>query len=490
MKIIQTKKYVALKIFIYWSVLMVIFWLPACGPRRKPVRSEIFPSVTALQNVSLQTTDDLVIYLDTSIPMKGYVSTDGQTVFSKTLRTVLDAATTVNKPVNVHLRTVDAKVGPLQSGQIIGSASVNQSFYTGTETNLVAAIQEFSPPTKLPDAASSESAPRSLPTTARFHILVTDGVQYTKEQNTSQDCLGGSNPVCVRKKIIELLSEKGWAGSVIGLRSQFCCSFFSEINQKAIAYKTQNGAPASYRPFYLFIFSPDHEALNELVAQLKERLRRSVSEKDLVLRELNLTSAYAEKLNDSQAAKVELKFEETGQGAPKGRRMDQTQPALFDLNLDVKNSPKAHPFTLTIPVKWSQSAKDSASEEELVKLLTWELQPIPDKQPSGGYRFAQIKLADSKPPVYENGQFKVNVMASWPYAAGDPAWSAYRLTARLNVEKTSPSWVSDWSSDLDTTSKVGNKTLYLESSLLNLWRNPVLKKQAVVEVGFRIGPNN
>ena len=468
----------------YLGLVSTLFLLWGCAPP-KPTRREIFPnSLSSVPKPITTTTDDLIIYLDTSIPMKGYVSADGQTVFSKTLRTVLDAATTVNKPVNVHLRTVDAKVGVLQAGQIIGSASVNQNFYIGTETNLVAAIQEFAPD-KSP--ITPENAPAAI---ARFHILITDGVQYTKDEHTNQDCLGGSNPICVRKKIIELLAEQGWAGSIIGMRSQFCCSFFSELNQKAITYKTQNGVTTSYRPFYLFIFSPDHEALSELVTQLKERLRRSVGDKDLVLRELGLTSAYAEKLTESQAGKVELKFEEAGQGAPKGRRSDQTQPALFDLNLDVKDSPKPHPFTLTIPMNWSQSAKDSASEEELVKLLTWELEPTPGKQVKSGYRFADIRLADGKPPVYEKGQFKVNLVASWPFAAGSPAWRSYRLIAKLNLEKASPSWVSDWSTDLDTTSKVGNKTLYLESTLLNLWRNPVLKKQAVVEIGFRIGPNN
>jgi hypothetical protein len=475
------------RVIFYLGILCELFLLMGCTPPPKQTRREIFPNkVSSSPSSNLTMTDDLVLYLDTSIPMKGYVSSDGQTVFSKTLRTILDVATMVNKPVNVYLRTVDAKVGAPQPGQIIGSASINQSFYTGTETNLVAAIQEFSP-IKVP--ITSENVTHS-PSTARFHILITDGVQYTKDEHTNQDCLGGSNPICVRKKFIELLAEQGWAGSIIGMRSQFCCSFFSELNQKTIPYKTQNGATSSYRPFYLFIFSPDHEALSELVAQLKERLRRTVGEKDLVLRELGLTSAYAEKLTESQATNVDLKFEEAGQGAPKARRSDQTQPALFDLNLDVKDSPKPHPFTVTIPMNWTQSAKDGASEEELVKLLTWELEPVLGKQAKGGYRFADIRLVEGKSPVYEKGQFKVNLVASWPFAAGTPVWRAYRLVAKLNLEKASPSWVSEWSTDLDTTSKVGNKTLYLESTLLNLWRNPVLKKQAVVEIGFRIGPSN
>jgi hypothetical protein len=82
------------------------------------------------------------------------------------------------------------------------------------------------------------------------------------------------------------------------------------------------------------------------------------------------------------------------------------------------------------------------------------------------------------------------LVAYWPRAAGTPAWQAYHLIAKLNLDKASPAWVREWSTDLDTSTNAGNKTLYLESTLLNLWRNPVLKKQAVVEVGFRIGPTN
>jgi hypothetical protein len=481
-----------------WPVIGgVLAMLSGCmiwGGVEKPTRHQVFHGTTkpTTKPVPL-TSDDLVIYLDTSSPMKGYVSADGQSVFSRTLRTVLDAATTVNKPVNVHLRTVDSKVGALQAGQIIGTASINQNFYTGSETNLVAAIDAFD----VGLAAAQPSADASLDVTlsprptvppARFHLLLTDGVQYTKEQSSDQSCLGGSSPICVRKKLIALLSEKGWAGSVIGLRSQFCCAFFSELSQNSVAYSTKGRKTNDYRPFYLLVFSPDHEALKELVVQLKERLRKTVGEKDLILRELALTSSYTDVLDAGQSAKLDLKFDESGPGAPKSRKIGTELPMLFDIHLDIKDSPKPYGFTVTMPINWSQSAVDMGDETELVNFLTWELEPSPNNQPGG--RLAEIKLADNKKPVYENGQFKVPLVAYWPRAAGTPMWQGYHLTARLNLDKATPAWVREWSTDLDTTPNVGNKTLYLESTLLNLWRNPVLKKQPVLEVGLRIGPSN
>jgi hypothetical protein len=41
---------------------------------------------------------------------------------------------------------------------------------------------------------------------------------------------------------------------------------------------------------------------------------------------------------------------------------------------------------------------------------------------------------------------------------------------------------------LDTTAEAAGKTLNLESVLLGLWRNGVLKEQAVAESYIRVGP--
>ena len=64
------------------------------------------------------------------------------------------------------------------------------------------------------------------------------------------------NQFCVRQKISELLQDK-WGGCILGIRADFHGKVYSEVNRTAIPYETHTNDPASFRPFYLYIFSPD-----------------------------------------------------------------------------------------------------------------------------------------------------------------------------------------------------------------------------------------
>lgn len=153
--------------------------LAACnGHCPPPQRQEIVKAINAERSqpaATPATTDELVIYLDTSGSMKGYVSAAGQSVFSRTLRTLREFSTTLAKPVEVHLRTVESQVGPPQSNAALVRASTDQTLYRGTQTNLVGAIETFSqplfvqpasaPPPGQPQAAAP---PVAVP---RFHVL-------------------------------------------------------------------------------------------------------------------------------------------------------------------------------------------------------------------------------------------------------------------------------------------------------------------------------
>lgn len=455
------------------------------------------PNVTS----SPATTDDLVIYLDTSGSMQGYVSSEGSSVFSRTLRSLRDFATTLNPPVNVHMRTVDATVGAPQSDVEVATASINRSIYRGSETNLAAAIGSFteairpigtaspnaSPPhsaqtAHLTPAAAAQNQPAPPAPPARFHILATDGVQYARKQSTDLSCASGSDPVCVRKKILGLLAQ-GWGGSVIGLRSQFCCAFHSETAQKPVAYRTEGRRAQEFRPFYLYVFSPDRAALGQLVAKLKESLRKAINDQDLVLRELALTQDYA-----GRTLRAECSAGNRRQASC--RQADSGAPRFFSMRLNVDAKAAAQPFTLTLDVPWSQHALDSGSKQELAELLQWELTAVYPTKEHAKSRYPVVELVKDKPQTDGEGRIVLRAAAHWPPASGKPEWRAYRLIGRLNQETDTPVWVREWSTDLDTASSTGNKTLYLNNTLLGVWRNPSLKDQVVAEVYLRVGPAN
>jgi len=133
------------------------------------------------------TTDNLVVYLDTSASMAGYVSPDGkvsfavspegQTVFSKTLLELRNVVTTMSPQPQIAVRKIDTNVSaPSLNDLDLSQSSINRSYYAGKETNLAGAIKTFSEPL---DANAEDKSP------PRFHILVTDGVQSSDKNNTN-----------------------------------------------------------------------------------------------------------------------------------------------------------------------------------------------------------------------------------------------------------------------------------------------------------------
>lgn len=428
--------------------------------------------------------------------MAGYVSPDGktvfaaspdgQTIFSHTLQELRNVVTSLNPSVDVVFRRVDASVGPpLFSDLELNQASINRGTYTGQETNLAGAIGSFSEPLQKPRDQIKDGAEENEPTPpARFHILITDGVQSSNTQRTDISCTAGSDYVCIKKKLSALI-EKGWAGVVLALRSEFGGKVYSEINKgRAIPYESKKRDVGSFRPFYLYIFSPDHAALDRLVSVLKERLRPLIGRED-GLREYALTTPYAE-----GPAKGDITVPKEAADFLEKSRAREEDPVRFTLKISL-NTEKlgAKPVTISVEPAWSKHALDSGSRQELASLLRWELVPVypPDsKYGAQGSRYPEIKVA--KQEVDGNGKVLLLLNAQWPPGAGTPEWRAYRLEGRLNLEQEVPPWIRQWSTNLDTTAETANRTLNLESALSGLWRNPSLEKQVVAEVYLRVGP--
>ncbi len=449
-------------------------------------------------------TDDLIVYLDTSSSMKGYVQADGRSVFSKTLRHLRAFTAVMSPPIKVQLRTVDSVVGPLLSNVELSNASTSQDFYRGTETNLVGAFVSFaeslqaaSPPALHAPAAQKGAAfqavvaqPSPQPAAppqppARFHVLITDGVQYAKKQNAATDCAAGADQYCVQKKIFELLRQ-GWGGAVIGLRSQFCCAIFSEQSQRPVPYNTKGRDRQEYRPFYLYVFSPDREALSQFVTRFKESLRRAVGEQELVLRELALTALYAEGEMAGHFRRDD--FETENKEALRAARVDDKEPLYISLKLRAGGQVTEVPFTLKLKVPWTAHALDSGSAKELADLLQWSLETTYPKQEQPGHRYPEIKLLSGAAADVGDGRVAIRGVARWLSGAGEQDWRAYHLVARLNHDSEAPPWVSEWSTDDDKASANGGKTLDLKLALLGIWRNDMLKNQSVAEAYLRIGP--
>ena len=498
----ESKRILELSEFKRWFVLplqavvvLAVIACTSCGKKapewKQALKYESTAGTDGESHPQTNTTDELVVYLDTSASMAGYVSTNGQSIFGKTLRELRYATGTFgNSNAKVLVRRIAADVGPALSDMELTTASQDQSVYRGGETNLAGAISKFTLPSQADAKSASErdAVKASVSNNAenkpipRFHILVTDGVQSTRQGSATHDCTAGSDQFCVRQKIGDLLKQN-WAGCVLGIRADFRGKVYSEVSKASIAYETHSENPTTFRPFYLYIFSPDRQALDSLVNSLKERLRPLVSRSEPI-RELNFSFPY---MNGATDFDVLLDKEARSFIARNKDRGGPPSRLTIEVDVDTeKSGPK--PFSLVAKLPWSVHALDTASEAELAKLLNWNVDPIyPPENETAGKRFPEIKILRTH--VDSPGQVTVDVTAQFPRGSEKPCWRVYVLKATLNLtQTTTPSWIKEWSVDLDTTRDAGNRTFNLETALLGLWNTSKMKDQVIAKAHIRIGP--
>ncbi len=448
------------------------------------------------------TANSLVVYLDTSVSMAGYVSADrqGQTIYSRSLQELRNFVSIVAPPLDVTVRRVDAAVSAPNTDALLSQASFDKGIYTGKETNLAGAISLFnqrgdaSAPAK-PQKASGSQPPQAdapAPPPARFHVLVTDGVQ-SQRQKSGGDCLAGSDQVCVRKRLLALL-DAGWGGYVIGLRSEFQGKVFSETGGGPVNFTSNKTDAQTFRPFYIYVFSPDRAALDQLVTTLTERLRPLLPNES-AMRTLALSSAYT-----NGFAPAKLGIADAPNAAENPAKLlelespEHENPPGFAVHveLDTERGAAPVPFNVETSIPWSASVRDGGAARELAALVDWKLVVDTEHEAKlkaeegNDLRFPELKLTGQD--VGADGQIVLHLNAKFPLATGKPEWRVYRLEGHLNLQQQTPQWIRDWSTNLDTSVEAANKTLYLESALLGLWRNPELEKQTVAQIYLVAGP--
>ncbi len=435
------------------------------------------------QSPSSPTSNQLVVYLDTSASMAGYVANDrqGESTFSRTLQELRNFVTLINPPLDVLVRRVDIKVGEPLNDMVLSQASVDKRLFNGADTDLAGAFDLF--PKSITTEKEKENDTNDVP--PRFHVLVTDGVQSTNQQRPDLACTAGSDQLCVRRKIFDLLN-KGWGGCVIGLRSEFHGNIYSEINKaqkKPSVLRLESDVKNSqtFRPFYLYVFSPDRAALEPFVSTLIELLKPLTDQDNNSLRVLPLTFQYT----DGQT-EVEASVSKSASSLLTVRKKQTKDISEFTVAIDPDTAQKGpQPFTLSVNVQWSKNILSSGTIHELAQFIDWRLIPIYPKLPDSKARYPEVKIVGQQ--VNDAGHVLVQATAQWTPSVGNLCWRGYRLEGHLKPEAMTPQWVREWSTNLDTTIESANKTLYLESGLLGLWRNPVLSNQLVAEASLIVG---
>jgi len=487
---------------ILLSLLLLSLSITACGPTCPEWNQALKNQPTGAQApaaTQVKTTNELIVYLDTSGSMAGYRSRDGQSIFEKTLRELRTAAGTFgSSDVRVLVRHVGASIGPPLTDTELTRGSW-ESIYHDHETNLAGVISSFrvatqdasAPQDKEPHkgagptgAGAANDATEPVPP-ARFHILVTDGVQSAKQGNATRDCTAGSDQFCVRQKIGELL-RAGWGGCVLGIRANFHGKVWSETSGAPIPYDSEDNDPTTLRPFYLYVFSPDPTLLDPLVKSLKERLRPLTPGAES-LRELNLSFPYVESFSE-----LEISIPTESRGIIQRNKDKGGPPERYTLRVDVNTERSgAKPFALRVKIPWSPHARDTGNAAQLMQLIRWNILPVFPAEEVKGQRFPTLKVVEK--PTFDSsngadGRIVLQATAGFPTGTEKPSCRVYRLEGRLDLNQATPEWIRSWSTDLDTDPKTGNRTFNLETALLGLWNNSSVKDQLVAEAYLRVGP--
>ncbi|MCD9186027.1 MAG: hypothetical protein LUM44_06320 [Pyrinomonadaceae bacterium] len=428
------------------------------------------------QNVS----NNIVVYLDTSKSMRGYisprrernfaVSPNGQTVYSRTLIELKNAASLISPDYAVSLRRVAEHLSePAGAMEIVTGALRRDEFYDGDDTDLALAVKSF-PKKMKPDEAGPP----------RFHILVTDGVQ------SSGNCTQSSDPRCLKEEIFKMIGrkEENWGLTILGLRSEFDGLVYSEVLPDISTDYQSEKIVAGFRPFYLYIFSADQNELNQFTASLKERLLKfkPADAKDAdFLREFPVTDNYGRYLNgnitafgkpEEQTSVLAVTPDETGEN-----------PAFtVGVSTDTADS-GAVPFSITTDLPWKTETELVGNKKELSEAIKWELHQCAEEPEGSRYPMARLGKIDYS----DDGKTTINLETGWTKGEGNRGSRVFVLVGRVNTDKFSPNWVADWSTPTDTNSKEASKTLNLIESLGNLWKNAAIQKQVVAKIYLRVG---
>ncbi|HEX8620225.1 MAG TPA: hypothetical protein VF911_21780 [Thermoanaerobaculia bacterium] len=320
-----------------------------------------------------------------------------------------------------------------------------------------------------------------------IHVLVTDGVQSTGQSSSGggTNCDTGADQACVRNALTRWLSS-GWSGSLIGLRSEFRGTIFSEVNRdnpgrpRAHRYESTPGVSATFRPFYLYVLSPDAAALEEFIRIFKRRLRGEAP--TTVLRELPLHGRY------TTSAAATLTSMRTGSQIISVERGTAAAPERVTIRFEQRDAHEtiAGPVTFGIRPRWSANALDMASPRELARLLTWEVVPL--DVPSGKSKGRLPELRILFTTARDDGSIDVQVTPVWPAGTRKKVWAFYAVRARMSLNEDTPGWIREWSTNLDDSPEYGNRTLFLENAALGIWRRRDREPEVVAQILVRLGP--
>ncbi len=450
------------RIRMNWLLLCLIaFILSGCGDEvPMPPVCEVIP--VSQKNSSTR------VYLDTSEGMRGFITRDSQ--YQKAL---WELRGLLSKETPVYLISNGIEESRIET---LGEAIWNPNLYNKDQDNLASAIARF----------SQEKAMDEQP----IFILITDSVQSLSKKSADDGCDEGSDWVCVRQELKSLL-DKGWAGCVIGIRSEFDGLVFPEKDgrKNRFPYKSRGAVLNTFRPFYFYIFSPSREGLIAFTSQLRGKLDENLTPNSYQVAELTSLAPTVPVAIKDLAYERDEKLVITEERGNKETGLQPYSRLIIRSEAEPLNS-------RTVTCRLFAEALREVGE------VQWNLTGVyfsslnPSNNPAERdqeFRYPELKLvvdqglATEMTAPSQDGKSLLQLRVDWPQDIGTPAWRIYRLDGFVNA--LSPlDWIRDWSTDDDTVRSQANRTLFFDKLVGDLWKVSPSKNRKVMELYLWVGP--
>lgn|GEM_PF-4726566 len=416
-------------------------WLP--GPEKL---DKLFGGKSPQVSPNQKPINEISAYLDASASISGFASENS--VFCRMLREISSSPEAL---AQLKFYKFGETVTPISSERIWEEAS-RRDFYNQRWTKFSQLLSQ-----KL------KSAPKR-----KIFLVITDGVQSLKE---------GYN----LSRMVQALADgirKGWQTEIIGFKSQFDGKIYSEQDEnKRFIYQT-GGNPALYRPFYLFVFAPDKEALENF----NQLLSKSTG---LTFNLFNPGQPAAEDYRGKTLPPPEPMILFKRDSISRGIQLvpvdylavlnpRKVQQKIFDLKTSLD-------FLKASPLITGQSSLRAvvtglfSGDDKIWKPLSGDnLIFEPEIQPQTPAASQTGKPAEEKPA------FSYSI--TWHFNPPEkPGWYVYRIRYYPKIGSLAlPQWVNEWSTDNDQYPVYANRTLYF-SQLVQLLLNQVTLEQPVGE---------
>ena len=464
-------------LFLVVTIIFVIFCsLWSCTKSTPPPPSDKIAKYcfqdTDNSQSPLELRREIEVYVDGSGSMRGFVNTQGNTVFSRLMRGL--ASFSLPQYEISFFKFGTGNPQGLDSGEFWQMSS-NRGLFDQSTTRLDSTIGSF----------LKEERP------AGVYLVITDGVQASPR--------GCDYPSFVNPMNQWLGENKDHILHIYAFRDKFNGTIWSANTGNHFHYESNPNNPASFRPFYVYAFILDRNLENRFIAEMQNIIR----DLGVKYRFLNFSDQIIKKRRELDF-KLPVKLERRDKKKNRFRKYykpkeERGKTIIFlrwpDMEKGLGEGYLKVKFGLDLTNFGREISQDlDRRVRRDVKIWHWKREKKVTKNPKGGtkidYTWVSQEIPNEDRYLSEVESIKVTRVGDPPKPGttlrfqrmSAPGWYAYyiRLLPTNNAFRV-PGWVENWSTMDDTTVESANRTLNFRNVVSSILNNAPIREMILAD---------